>query len=407
MKLFRGNRFVLVAIVILTGVLCYGIKTNQKMPVIHTPETTPLLTPVNDSVTVSADVTVSEFSPLEVNRYYNDSALFLAGMGLNVDSDLFQLTSYPEYQRYVADSGKQWLSFDTKITARIRKWADSEVPDILACHEVFYPFGGPDILHARIFFPEATQYTLLGLEPVGAIPELGNMDADSLTAYISALDRSIANVLRLSFFVTKDMKNDLPQIDGILPIIMLFLARTGSDIIDIRFVQIDPEGKLIYLADYGLNVPRKHNPGVEITFKDKGAEIVRTVRYFSADLSDESLISLNRMKIYLNSMENGYVTFLKASSYLMHTDSFDTIREIILDKSKYIVQDDSGIAYHDFNNGMWDISLYGTYTGPIESFQHQFEKDLMSAYEKKAKPLRFRIGYGTKSNLLVAKRIRN
>jgi hypothetical protein len=381
------------------------VEVNHYTPIFPEDKKNYVIEDSTDTQLVAVVTEAAGSKPLEVNQKLNDIALFLAGMGIGEKSDIYHLTSSADYQQYAKNSADKWSSFDSKITVRVRAWVHSDIPDLLESRDVFYPFGGPDILHARIFFPNAIRYTLLGLEPVGAIPELEHKDKDTLKSYIAALDKSLANILRLSFFVTKDMNEDLTQLDGALLIMLLFLARTGSEIITIRPTQLDTEGNVCYRADFGMDVPRKHNPGVEITFKAKGEKIQRTVRYFSVDLSDESLTLKNRMRLYIDTMENGYVTFLKAASYLMHTDSFDSIRGTILDHSRFVLQDDSGIAYHDFNKELWNISLYGVYKGPIDSFKHQFEKDLLEAYADSSKPLRFRIGYGTQSNLLVARRI--
>ena len=40
---------------------------------------------------------------------------------------------------------------------------------------LFYPFGGPDLLSAAQFFPAASSYVLVGLEPPGRIPRLAEL----------------------------------------------------------------------------------------------------------------------------------------------------------------------------------------------------------------------------------------
>ena len=42
---------------------------------------------------------------------------------------------------------------------------------------IFYPFSGPDYLTAHAFFPNADKYVMLGLEPVGKLPELKKFKA--------------------------------------------------------------------------------------------------------------------------------------------------------------------------------------------------------------------------------------
>jgi hypothetical protein len=89
----------------------------------------------------------------------------------------------------------------------------------------------------------------------------------------------------------------------------------------------------------------------------------------------------------------------------MHKSYFSGIRDLLLAKSTYILQDDSAIPYRCFNTTIWDITLYGTYAGPIEMFKEHFEDDLAAAYRRKGEKINFRFGYATSSNLLLARKI--
>jgi len=86
----------------------------------------------------------------------------------------------------------------------------------------------------------------------------------------------------------------------------------------------------------------------------------------------------------------------------MHKPYFSRIRNLILQKSSIIVQDDSGIPFRFFKSDQWNITLYGVYEGPIDLFKNHFEPDLAAAYRHRAAPLPFRFGYTTHSNLLRA-----
>lgn len=87
----------------------------------------------------------------------------------------------------------------------------------------------------------------------------------------------------------------------------------------------------------------------------------------------------------------------------MHKSYFSVIRNTVLNKSKLILQDASGIAYKYYNPAKWNISLYGTYVKPIEMFKDFYEPDLQEAFAKSSKPIGFRYGYDKKSSLLLAR----
>jgi hypothetical protein len=68
---------------------------------------------------------------------------------------------------------------------------------------LFYPFSGPDILHAQTFFPEADKYVMIGLEPVGSLPEFKKEETDSLDAYYNKVNTSLNAILKFSFLEQK------------------------------------------------------------------------------------------------------------------------------------------------------------------------------------------------------------
>ena len=101
----------------------------------------------------------------------------------------------------------------------------------------------------------------------------------------------------------------------------------------------------------------------------------------------------------------GNVTYFKAASYLMHDDGFSQAREFFLNRSRVIVQDDSGIPFRHFGQG-WSLRFYGNYERPIELFAKHQQEDLRQAYATNpTAPLDFGTGYDVNQwagNLLVA-----
>ena len=94
----------------------------------------------------------------------------------------------------------------------------------------------------------------------------------------------------------------------------------------------------------------------------------------------------------------------------MHKTYFSKIRNLVLERSNYLLQDDSGIAMRYFQKDKWHFTYYGTYRRPINLFAKQYQPELTIAYHdtlRPARPLPFGTGYNwrqTDSNLLLAKR---
>ena len=64
----------------------------------------------------------------------------------------------------------------------------------------------------------------------------------------------------------------------------------------------------------------------------------------------------------------------------MHKSYFNQVRRTVLRRSRYILQDDSGIAMKYFQKGAWQFNYYGTYRRPINLFAKQYQPALTAAY---------------------------
>ena len=348
---------------------------------------------------------ISHNPAITIHPQYNDIALLLAGIKINKDSDYNAFTLDPEWQKYAAMADASWSRFTKTIGSRVQSWAAKELADINRdVQTVFYPFSGPDFLYAFLLFPGARTYILVGLEPVGTILEPLIFSKEAFGPYLSLILKSIDEILLISFFRVKDLSAEVVTtgLNGTLPILMLFLARTGNAILDIRPVEIVSNGKIAILDR--LSATKGPHEGVAISFRMKNSESVQQLYYFSADLANFGLTKNAGFRQFLDGLEPRIVTFIKAASYLMRIRYFSIIRSTILNKSRVIVQEDSGIPFHFFDRSIWDIRLYGTYSEPVKKFKEYFDQDLKEAYAAGAPPLNFRLGYNPQSNLLVARR---
>ena len=153
---------------------------------------------------------------------------------------------------------------------------------------MFYMFCGPDFLYADAFYSKATTYVLSALEPPGSVPDLTQTAARRRRCRalqcraFARLDPEL-----LSFFITKQMKVDLHagQINGTLPILYVFLARSGKTIRSVSPVALDDKGAVHFANENpGPNATR----GVRIIFAGSDG-VERTLYYFSTDLSNSGV----------------------------------------------------------------------------------------------------------------------
>jgi len=346
---------------------------------------------------------------VRVNKKYTDIAKFISGMPVDEKSELYSLSQLASFKSYCTSSDSSWSKLEKRRLSKMRTWAETEIADLNKdLGTLFYPFSGPDFLHASTFFPKSKKLIMFGLEPVGNIPDMTKVPKEKLSSFYSALNNSIEDALNLSFFKTIDMSKELNSelISGSLPVILLFVARTGHEIIDIKPTEIDKNGKMVYIDKFlNLKGEASYNKGAEITYVDKGDTVVRKIYYFSANVADGGLKTNPNCTKYFENLENNVITMIKSASYLMHNSYFSIVRNAVLNKSKAFFQDDSGISYNYIDKTKWSIQLYGVYKGPIQMFANRFEKDLKEAYDKeKVKPLTFQYGYGAQCGLLVARK---
>ncbi|HEX5000653.1 MAG TPA: hypothetical protein VFY29_20685 [Terriglobia bacterium] len=343
------------------------------------------------------------------HREYNDVARFLAGLPPEEGSRLEEASARPAFVKYAASFDKNWIKLNKSKLDAMKQWASQEMPEVShASSTLFYPFSGPDFLHAYTFFPGSERYALIALEPVGSVPKVETMTPDAMDQLFASVDRSLDSVLSFSFFKTDNMKVDLKkELDGTLPILMIFLARTNNRIMDIHPVEIDASGKVVPASAPSADNRPVLN-GVEIVFQTDGKGPERRLEYFSVNLQNDYLKQSPAFVQYVENLGN-VNTYLKSASYLMYKAYFSTIRKTILDHSAFVLEDDSAIPFKYFEAADWDVELYGVYSQPIEMFKEHQQPDLAAAYRKPgaAKPLTFGIGYSWRpgqSNLLAAKR---
>jgi hypothetical protein len=330
----------------------------------------------------------------------DDTARFLAGMMPSADSPLMPLTRDPAWQRHARFFDSAFGQLEQHQISKIRSWADAN----LAAPKptMFYMFSGPDFLYADAFYSKATTYVLSALEPPGSVPDLARMPRGSVDAALANVEHSLGSILSFSFFITKKMKVDLHagQLNGTLPILYVFLARSGKTIKNVSTVALDSKGTAYFAND---NSPANATRGVRIIFAGSDG-VEKTLYYFSTDLSDSSVRVSGFLKFCATLGPAN--SLIKSASYLLHSASFSSVRDFILANSATIIQDDSGIPLGYYSPRKWQFFPFGRYAGPIAEFPNKYQQSYAELF-RRAQPMDFGIGYrwrSYESNLLLSVR---
>ncbi len=359
-----------------------------------------------DSIQESEHAKTDSIIPL--NHYYNDISLFIAGIPVDSLSRFSNISKSSEFIQYEKTIETTFSKFRKKKLENLESWRDSTLVDINnSTEDVLYPFSGPDIIYAYSVLPKARNYYLFGLEPVGIIPNIENYKASSLPVLFKTINTSISDNLNLSFFITRKMKVELsaPAIKGTVPILLFFMSRMNLHIQNIVPVHLDESGRIVKSIDSNDNTTTKpFKNGVEISFIRPNENKLSYVYYFSLNINNSGFTSFPRLSMLINSLNNTTTTLVKSSSYCMHAEKYSTIRDLLLNKSDNIIEDDTGIPYSFFDQEVWDINLYGSYSKPISVFKEFIQEDYKKAFQKNADPIDFRFGYSYPSNILVARK---
>jgi len=344
----------------------------------------------------------------------DDTARFLAGLPPSSNSPLAAFTKDPAWQQHARYFDTIFDRENDRTLSKVRAFSQKY---LTSRHDaLLYMFSGPDFLFATSFFPNDSTYVLSGLEPVGDVPTLTNLPRPAVDSTLRNLEVSLGSLLNFSFFITKNMKVQLHEgpVYGTLPILYVFLARTGKSIHEVSFVSLDSNGNFQTpdepadadgKAKRTAKRPPSAAPAVKIVFSD-GNGPKQTLYYFNTNIADGSF---ERSGFMAFCAKLGVAdSFIKSASYLLHTGGFDKVRSFLLEHSATILQDDSGIPLAYFDRRKWHLQPFGRYVGPLSIFGRSYQEGMLQLFNKgNAIPLDFGIGYRfrkNESNLLLAEK---
>jgi hypothetical protein len=318
-----------------------------------------------------------------------DVARYLAGMPVSQGSPLEAYTRDPQWIAHSNAMNTSFAALDQRQINNIRIWrTEALVPVTQSGRPCLYLFGGPDFLYANAFFPDASAYVLQGLESIESIPDLLALPIEALDGTLQNIEISLNPVLNFSYFETKDMRANFSrsQLRGVLPVIFVFIARAGLEIAKVDYISLDSSGRIQEGFRGGVR-------GARLSLIEPGSGAQKTLYYLSSDLSD-SFLRTNPAVLRFCERLGPTNSFVKAASYLMHQNGFNSVRTLLLQVSASLLEDDSGLPIRYFTSDRWTLRVFGAYPGPIDLFKNYYQTDLRQFYEtSNPKPLTFGFGY--------------
>lgn len=310
-----------------------------------------------------------------VHDDFNRAALFLAGLP-QIDSGYFSTLSQKAlWKEHAAEMDQIWKKASHLRLDTLKYWQQDELSkQIQDSLPLFYPYSGPDFLHAYYFYPNAAAWHLIAIEPVILLPDWKRMTDAQMKQYLFNLRTALRDVIGKSYFITKHMMSDLnsAQVGGVLPVFCVFLARTGHRVLNLETIRLDVAGRQI------TDSVKYHGFRFSVT---ADGYTQKTLSYMKYDLSDKYLSAHSEFMKWVESL-GPKNTFVKAASYLMHYKGFGISRDASTVNTQSIFQDDTGIPLKYMDTTLWSVKLYGAYTRPIKDFSDMMiQEDLKKLYQ--------------------------
>lgn len=260
---------------------------------------------------------------------------------------------------------------------------------------LLYPFSGPDFLNAYWLFPDCETFVLFGLESTGEAPEVESLNERQFERLLADVRGATVDLFARNYFITGKMSKQLrtSELHGVVPMLMVSMALAGVEIVDVKPLHVARAPGADATPHEGAEPrARRALKGVTVEFRRPGAPAVRRLNYFSADATNAGLAHYPEFLDYLRGL-GPTTTMLKAASYLLHGEQFGKMRDVVLDVSAFLVQDDSGLPYAALLKRGWQVRLYGRYEIPIPPFEYAYQPALARAYREQA-PARLPFFFG-------------
>lgn len=341
-----------------------------------------------DSARKAAELLVSKDTALD------NTARFIAGLP-QLNSNALS----------VLQKDKYWIDFRTSMDVNWKKMLDTRLVKMQKWEreifsrsvndslKLFYPFSGPDFLHANFLYPRTKEYVMAALEPIREVPPLETLSEKDRDRFLDSLGRSLRDIFNKSYFITNHMQKDLAQIKGVLPLFYFFMERSGYEMLQQHFITVDAEGNEQEVEIKKLS--QNKIQGVKFVLRNLETKKLKTVYYFSTDISNNGMEKRPGLTKFIQGRAP-FNTFVKSASYCMHDGKqFSSIRSLVVDNTVTLFQDDTGVPYRFFEKKPeWHGTFFGEYVAPVEDFSRGlYQPELDSAFKRGSQPLPFSLGY--------------
>jgi hypothetical protein len=384
---FKSNNIIFTtALVVIAAISCHNQASKK-----------------DNSKTDSTDAQKKEaaVAPFADNNF-NRAARYIAGMNQLSENEYSAWEKKPEWIAYKSQMDSAWDKMQSSRFTVMTNFYEENFSSYRKSEDnVYYPFSGPDWVNIYLAYPNGSSYTMAGLEPVGNIPNpLALTKPSELKNALTSFSKGFRTLKEWGYYVTSWMGRDLntAKLNGVIPIDYLFMIRMGCSIDNVEFLSLDENGKANVVSN--LPADKINMKGVRITFRHANKK-QSVMNYFTGNLADADSPDYGHSYIknyesYVKANVKNANSYLKASSYLLYNATFSKSLYLLLDCSKTILTDESGVPYDIIDRSKWDITLFGKYFKPTKDFTWIKQPALKADYTAASatiKPIPFFTGY--------------
>jgi len=319
----------------------------------------------------------------------------------------------PTVEKHCAEMAKRYERFNEKYVTPAQAFF-AQLRPATTPTTIVYPFGGGDLASALVTYPDAKEITTISLEHAGDPTRLAKLEKKSqLNNSLAAYRAAIYGLLTLNDSTSENMRKlERGGIPGQLSFHITGMTALGFEPVALRFITLEPDGAVHYLtsAEIEALAPKKAKKvkggwvdtdfseaysHMELTFRKAGDPKAPLIvhRHFAANLANKAFKDSPFHKHLLAKGKFSAIT--KAASYLLWSDNFKQIRELLLANMAWMASDSTGIPPRDAKKAGFTQITYGSFTAP---FLEEADKSTGEAMAKlwasqPRRKLPFRYGY--------------
>jgi hypothetical protein len=287
-------------------------------------------------------------------------------------------------------------NYQSRFSAPMRAWADQHTAKLNA-KKVVYPFSGADIVTVASVFPAANHLILVADQ----WPDYAS-NKPVVAGQAAKECETMVYFARYGYFRTNDLEGKNSIKPRFIKLLTYNIALSDAKIRSIDYLKLGEDG----VATVHTKLDGIQPDGLRFLVNTASGRELK-IDYVRMDLSNNGLSVGKKFHSFMLAQMDDAV-MIKSASHLLQKPYFSTLASVIADKTKSVVQDETGLDIEPLSK-VFDVKSYGKFHAPHPLWHDSASGQRLIKYlseQSGIEPLPFTIGYEKKSGsvLLVGAR---